>query len=324
MSLVSIVIPTFNRSHLIGETLESILNQTFQNWECLIVDDGSIDYTKELMEFYCEKDSRISFIPRPSECSSGANACRNHGYRVSKGEYVKWFDSDDLLMPDALEVQVEHLNKLPQLDVSIGYVRCFRTHINDSWIAKPAKLETDDAIFDYVTGKFYLSTGGPLWRKQFLKGRELLFDERLSRQQDTEFHYRMLLEGMKFEFLDRPVEYYRYGAPGAITANSSDDNLNSVFYYWHNVLRTAECRVPENNHKLKLFVANKLSLLYQRMMLNYNTTGGRLKIANKYFGTLMGIYRISKVPFQAYFKALVGSIVTILTGKGLKFFRINN
>ena len=78
--LVSIIIPTYNRAHFIGETLESVLAQTYHNWECIVIDDGSTDYTDELMEFYCEKDSRIQYYHRPSHKPKGANACRNYGF----------------------------------------------------------------------------------------------------------------------------------------------------------------------------------------------------------------------------------------------------
>ena len=76
-ALVSIIIPTFNRAHLLGETLNSVINQTYSNWECIVVDDGSSDYTEQLMEFYIQKDPRIIFVRRPDNRPKGANACRN-------------------------------------------------------------------------------------------------------------------------------------------------------------------------------------------------------------------------------------------------------
>ncbi len=63
--LVSIIIPTSNRAQILGETLDSVLAQTFEFWECVVVDDGSTDYTAELMDFYCKKDTRIRYFHRP-------------------------------------------------------------------------------------------------------------------------------------------------------------------------------------------------------------------------------------------------------------------
>ena len=107
--LLSIIIPTYNRAHLIGETLDSVLGQTYKNWECIIVDDGSTDKTPEVIANYIQKDSRFQFYNRPSDRPKGANACRNFGYEISTGKYVKWFDSDDIMHPEFLEKQINVL-----------------------------------------------------------------------------------------------------------------------------------------------------------------------------------------------------------------------
>lgn len=96
-SLVSIIIPTYNRAHLLGETLNSVMAQTYRNWECIVVDDGSTDHTNELLEFYNKKDSRIQYHHRPKSYPKGANPFRNYGFKLSHGEYVQWFDSDDII-----------------------------------------------------------------------------------------------------------------------------------------------------------------------------------------------------------------------------------
>lgn len=107
--LVSIIIPTLNRAHLIGETLESVLAQTYQNWECIVVDDGSTDNTAEVIKEYVDTDSRFQYHHRPKERLSGGNAARNYGFELSKGEYINWLDSDDLLLPTKLECQLRYL-----------------------------------------------------------------------------------------------------------------------------------------------------------------------------------------------------------------------
>jgi glycosyltransferase involved in cell wall biosynthesis len=86
--LVSIIIPTFNRASIINDTLDSILDQTYSNWECLVVDDGSTDETKKVIHNYALKDPRISALERPPEKSKGANSCRNYGLSLAKGDYV--------------------------------------------------------------------------------------------------------------------------------------------------------------------------------------------------------------------------------------------
>ncbi|MCB0747424.1 MAG: glycosyltransferase family 2 protein [Ignavibacteriae bacterium] len=117
--LVSIIIPTFNRVHLIGETLDSILAQTYTNWECIVVDDNSTDDTETLVKGYQSKDSRIQYHKRPSNRLKGANACRNYGFELSQGAYVNWFDSDDLMVNTRLETAV---NILENKSNSYGFI----------------------------------------------------------------------------------------------------------------------------------------------------------------------------------------------------------
>jgi len=102
--LVSIIIPTYNRGSLIAESLDSILNQSYQNWECIIIDDGSSDNTFDVVNPYVIKDKRIKILNRPDFKPKGANACRNYGLSLSKGDFVLWFDSDDIIHPNCLEL----------------------------------------------------------------------------------------------------------------------------------------------------------------------------------------------------------------------------
>lgn len=104
--LISIIIPTYNRAHLIGETLDSILAQTYTNWESLVVDDGSTDTTVEVVSNYVVNDKRIKLFNRPKTKQKGANTCRNIGLNQAKGDYVVFFDSDDLMTPDHLQVKI--------------------------------------------------------------------------------------------------------------------------------------------------------------------------------------------------------------------------
>src|SRR5680860_884854 len=92
---VSIIMATYNRSHFIGETLDSILNQAFENWECLIIDDGSTDNTKEFLRPYVLKDSRFEYYERTKDHKKGLPGCRNQGLEIAKGDYIIFFDDDD-------------------------------------------------------------------------------------------------------------------------------------------------------------------------------------------------------------------------------------
>ncbi len=98
--LVSIIIATYNRATLIENTLNSIASQTYQNFECIIIDDGSTDNTASIVNQIVRSDRRFNYIVRPDTVKKGANYSRNYGFSLSKGEYIKFFDSDDIMLPD--------------------------------------------------------------------------------------------------------------------------------------------------------------------------------------------------------------------------------
>lgn len=105
--LVSIITPAYNCSETIKETIESVLNQTYSNWEMLIVDDCSVDDTATIIEYYAQKDSRISLI-RLKE-NKGSATARNTAIRLAQGRYIALLDSDDLWKPEKLEYQLEFM-----------------------------------------------------------------------------------------------------------------------------------------------------------------------------------------------------------------------
>ena len=106
--LVSVIMPTYNYAQFIGDAIESVINQTWQTWEMLIVDDGSTDNTKSVVQSYVSKDCRITYFAL-GQNSGRAAVVRNHGISKSKGKYVAFLDSDDMWKPAKIEKQIELL-----------------------------------------------------------------------------------------------------------------------------------------------------------------------------------------------------------------------
>ena len=103
--LVSIIMPSWNTGNFIAESIQSVINQTYKNWELIIVDDCSTDNTDEIVSFY--KDQRIKYLK--NEKNSGAAISRNYALREAKGKWVAFLDSDDLWVPEKLEYQVNFM-----------------------------------------------------------------------------------------------------------------------------------------------------------------------------------------------------------------------
>lgn len=106
--LVSIITPTYNCAKFIGRTIDSVLAQTYQSWEMIIVDDRSKDNTKAIVEEYMKKDPRIKY--HLLDKNSGAAVARTTAMKLAQGTYMAFLDSDDIWMPDKLERQIKWMN----------------------------------------------------------------------------------------------------------------------------------------------------------------------------------------------------------------------
>lgn len=107
-SLISIIMPSYNQGPYLPEALDSVLAQTYSNWECIIVDDGSKDNTAEIAKSYCAKDPRIKYVYQEN---SGVSAARNYGIAHSKGEFLLPLDGDDKIAPKFLELTLQEIVK---------------------------------------------------------------------------------------------------------------------------------------------------------------------------------------------------------------------
>ncbi len=204
--LVSIIIPTFNRAHLLGETLDSVLAQTYPNWECLVVDDGSTDGTAELLNHYIAKDSRFQYHKRPETHLPGGNGARNYGFQVSNGEYVQWFDDDDVMLLDFIHSKIVVFDRPLQMVICTGYYASPDLNRLDI-----AKVEKQTYLFkDYVLWNCHILTPSILFKKTFLEGKDL-FSSIISRGQETEFYSRLFynIEPEAFLILHEPLFLYR-------------------------------------------------------------------------------------------------------------------
>lgn len=122
--LVSVIVPCYNYGRFIAETIQSIQRQTYNNWECIVVDDGSTDNTAEVVKPFVEQDKRVIYIYQENK---GLPAARNTGIAASKGDFFQWLDSDDLLQPEKLSRQVAAFQADESLDIVYSGLRYFFT-----------------------------------------------------------------------------------------------------------------------------------------------------------------------------------------------------
>jgi len=124
LPLVSVVVPTYNYEQFIGQTLDSVRAQTYGNWECVVVDDGSTDDTAGVVARCAGRDPRIKYVWQKNQRQGAA---KNNGLRNSRGDYFQFLDADDLIEPRKLELQVGFLERHADVDIVYGGVRFFLT-----------------------------------------------------------------------------------------------------------------------------------------------------------------------------------------------------
>ena len=182
----SAVIPTFNRAKELSRSINSVQNQTFQNWELLIVDDGSTDNTSDIITDFIKSDNRISYHHRPKSRPKGGNACRNYGIEQAKGKYIALLDSDDEWLPQKLQSDFAFLQ---QSDASGIYGGVLLDNGEKTTHSKTREILKEESYVDFLfeTDIIASTCTFVIERECALK---IKFDEGLQRHQDLDFFIR--------------------------------------------------------------------------------------------------------------------------------------
>ena len=206
--LVSVIIPVYNREDLVRETLDSVLRQTYENWECLVVDDGSADRTQQVVQGYVMRDNRFRLIVR-DVAKKGASVCRNIGAQKANGEYLIFLDSDDLLAPRCLTNRVKVAREHSEEDFWVFGSLDFHNKIGDSDIVWNVDKQIPD-IDRFLTMDVPWPISGVLWKVdsfQKLGG----FKEDTVAWQDWELHTRAVLHGFRYRKMCIADHFIRIG-----------------------------------------------------------------------------------------------------------------
>jgi len=198
--IVSVIISTHNRENKIGATIESVLNQTYQNFEIIIVDDASTDDTVSLLEEMTQKDPRISFYVLEKN-SGGAAAPKNKALEHARGKYIATLDSDDLWYPEKLEKQLELFKKYPDVEV----VGCAFKNMRDGGDEIQFIPEVNHR--NAILVKDYMGPGSCMIYKKSLLEKTGGFDPEFKNFQDWDMRIR-IQKYSDFAFVNEPLLDY--------------------------------------------------------------------------------------------------------------------
>lgn len=201
-SLVSVVIPSYNRARMVERALKSVVAQTYQNWEVLVVDDGSTDETEEIVAEFNKQNNRIRYIRLDS--NRGACVARNVGIDESKGEYITFLDSDDEYLPEKIQLQVEVFQKS---DLSnVGVVSCGRLDVRDGntylrWIPRKRGNILNNLLRRERIGG---NTSFLMVKASLVKEKKIYFDPEMPAGQDWDFLVR-ICQHANFDFVPQSI-----------------------------------------------------------------------------------------------------------------------
>ncbi len=251
--LVTIIIPVFNRSTLIIETLESINSQAYKNWECIIIDDNSTDNTLEVIKNYCVNKKNISVNTLPDSYVKGACSCRNYGFTLAKGDYINWFDSDDIMHIDFLKLKVEKLNSNLIIDAVITKTAFFTSSVNIITGYEKRTYLSKKILEDFIALKVSWYLPDVMWRKSFLIDKPL-FDEELLMGQDRFFHIKLLSFSPNLVLVDEYLTFYRKHDASISATYFNENHTNKTISHFKSVIKLVDFLKVKNvlNKQMKI------------------------------------------------------------------------
>ncbi|WP_298262449.1 glycosyltransferase family A protein [uncultured Lutibacter sp.] len=228
--LVSVIIPTYNRTSYLRETLNSVVNQSYSNIEIIVIDDGSSNDDSKLL---CTQFEKVTYIKITN--SGGPAKPRNTGIKAAKGKYIAFVDDDDLWLPNKVEQQVTVLEKNADFGLAHGYCELIDENslpLNEI-VGKPGKPDVKHGDVSLkMIGNWTLMTSSVLLRKELIDQVGFFNEVMPPAGEDVEFWVRCSFK-TKFYFLNQPLVYYRKHNNNI---SASNQNYVKLPLYLKNVL----------------------------------------------------------------------------------------
>lgn len=236
--LISVIVPCFNQAQYLPEALQSVLEQTYQNWECIIVNDGSPDNTHEVAQEWLAKDTRFIYIQKEN---GGLSSARNAGLDIAIGEYIQFLDSDDVLLSNKFKRSIDTLIK----EYCQIVVSNFRMFLNDSFetnnpfcILKLEFLNYESILYEWDIS-FSIPIHCGFFRRSLFQVFRFPID--LRAKEDWIMWISIFKENPSFVFIDETLVLYRLHS-NSMTKDFDmmKNNLLFSFIYLKNHLSTSE------------------------------------------------------------------------------------
>lgn len=221
-SLISIITPVYNTEKYLPECIQSVFNQSYKNWELLLIDDGSQDGAGAICDEYAARDSRIKVFHKEN---GGVSSARNVGLDNAKGEWITFLDSDDMFEPQYLEKCLFYAKKY-NVDVVKFYFS--GTYFSNHTIDRTEEFSLL-TINDYLKKNYSVSSIG-LYKKSIISS--LRFNEKMKYAEDQLFNYELIQRAGHCGFINEALYYYRANEMSATKTVDGISRLKSCKYLY--------------------------------------------------------------------------------------------
>jgi len=294
---ISIIVPIFNGQYFLNETIQTVINQSYTNWELLLIDDGSTDHSKRICLNHSQKDDRIHYYYKKN---GGQASARNLGITNSKGEWVAMLDADDLWHKDKLLKQVEAITSYPDISICFTNTLAFQKSLdNELYNANNKKYGLLDAtLFREIYTSNYISNSSVILKKQVLLKIGLYNEsESLRGSEDWELLLRMLFNKEKAYGIKEKLLYYRVHEGGIHLQNAR------MF-----IGKTLVYKVFHKEQSISKLLKLKQYRYTYRELLNHLSTEGR---NNEILNFASEIWRLDPLSFVTLKQKIIFKIFNI-------------
>ena len=294
---VSIIVPCYNQAQYLDATLKSILDQTYQNWECLIVNDESPDKTEEVAKKWVAKDSRFIYWYKEN---GGVSSARNFGIEKAKGDYLQFLDSDDYLDQQKLELSLEQIKKNSDANLVISNFRMFAT--NPEKTTKPycllnAQLFNFESLLYHWNESFSIPIHSGFFHSTLFE--TIRFPENLTAQEDWIVWVRIFQTGCTAVFVDKPLALYRTNPTSRMNKSIYEDQIKACELF--------KSYLTENEfHKFAIHLISRYYLSNEhyksRLVVIKNSNSYQTGLLIKKILRSIGFLKIAKRIFPVFLK----------------------
>lgn len=273
---ISVIIPVYNTEQYVEECLDSLIEQQFQNWECLLIDDGSIDNSGNICDRYAKKDSRFKVFHIEN---SGVSAARNLGLENTSGKYIAFIDSDDTVEPRYLSVLYEAMIQIsPELTVC-GYKRIYLSEEEIVTATQGIIVigNQDSHHFVELNRKFLLyGSFVKLYRSDIIKSNKIKFPIGIQYGEDLIFNLEYLRYVTTIFVIDSPDYNYRILSEGSLSTSSHSRDFDNNYGQWK-VIRSFFEERNINSDNAQIYLSNRLWGIAYDLIMSYKLSMKQIK-----------------------------------------------